>query len=57
MKKIKYIIVALGLFLMMQPISNAQSQRAVKGTVNDTAGLPVPGAVVLVSGYIYRQFL
>ena len=50
MKKIRYIIVALGLFLMMQPISNAQSQRVVKGTVNDTSGLPVPGAVVRVSG-------
>ena len=50
MKKIKYVFVILGLFLMMQPISYAQGQRTVKGTVKDTSGLPVPGAVVLVSG-------
>lgn len=50
MNKIKYIIVTLWLFLMMQLISSAQNQRVVRGTVNDNSGLPVPGAVVLVSG-------
>ncbi len=54
MKSANHILLALllltGLFLSLSAFSQAQGVKIITGTVVDEAGLPVPGAVVMVSG-------
>ena len=49
MKSANHIFFVL-LLLLLPVLSRAQGTKVITGTVVDEAGLPVPGAVVMVSG-------